>query len=71
MLWGLGVVLALHIMNWLGITYFDQTYLLWFMQLAMVSNLTDEYLRPAKTNESFTLKDPSGSKPFATGPAIS
>jgi hypothetical protein len=41
-LWGLGVVLAVHIANWVGITYFDQTYVIWFMQLAAVSSLAME-----------------------------
>jgi hypothetical protein len=40
LLWGLGCMLTAHIANWLGITYFDQTYLLWFMQLAAISTLT-------------------------------
>ena len=39
-LWGLGVMLVAHIANWLGITYFDQTYVLWFMQLAAITNLS-------------------------------
>lgn len=42
-LWGLGVMVVVHIVNWLGITYFDQTYMIWFMQLAAVSNLTEKY----------------------------
>jgi hypothetical protein len=41
LLWGLGVMLAAHISNWLGITYFDQTYVIWFMQLAAISNLSE------------------------------
>jgi hypothetical protein len=39
-LWGLGCMLTAHIANWLGIIYFDQTYLLWFIQLAAISTLT-------------------------------
>jgi hypothetical protein len=41
LLWGLGVMLAVHIFNWLGITYFDQTYAIWFLQLAAISTLTE------------------------------
>src|SRR5262249_60318661 len=44
--WSLGVTLAVHIFNWLGITYFDQTYVLWFMQLAVITSLTEEILHP-------------------------
>jgi hypothetical protein len=40
LLWGLGVMLAVHVANWFGITYFDQTYMIWFMQLATISNLS-------------------------------
>ena len=43
--WGLGVMLAVHITNWFGITYFDQMYVVWFMQLAAVSNLSEQRLR--------------------------
>jgi len=40
LLWGLGCALTVHIVNWLGITYFDQTYVVWFIQLAAVSALS-------------------------------
>ncbi len=43
LLWGLGVMLAGHIANFTAITYFDQFYVTWFMQLAFISNLVDEY----------------------------
>ena len=38
--WGIGCALLVHVVNWLGITYFDQTYVVWFMQLAAVSALS-------------------------------
>ena len=40
LLWGLGVMLAVHIVNWFGIIYFDQMYVIWFMQLAAISTLS-------------------------------
>ena len=40
--WGIGCALLVHVVNWLGITYFDQTYVVWFMQLAAVSALAGE-----------------------------
>jgi hypothetical protein len=43
LLWGLGVMLAGHIVNFFAITYFDQFYVIWLMQLAAISNLTLEY----------------------------
>ncbi|HEU5070027.1 MAG TPA: hypothetical protein VFV96_06400 [Verrucomicrobiae bacterium] len=42
LLWGLGVMLMVHVSNWFGITYFDQMYMVWFMQLAAVSSLAQE-----------------------------
>lgn len=41
-LWGLGVSVAGTIFNWFGITYFDQTYILWAAILAAVSSLVIE-----------------------------
>lgn len=38
---GLGVMLAAHVFNWLGITYWDQSYVIWFMHLAVLRTLTD------------------------------
>jgi len=43
LLWGLGVMLTGHISNFFAITYFDQFYVIWFMQLAFISSLTHEY----------------------------
>jgi len=40
LLWGLGVMLTVHIIDWFGITYFDQMYVIWFMQLAAISNIS-------------------------------
>ncbi|MGA2540026.1 MAG: hypothetical protein ABSG78_00545 [Verrucomicrobiota bacterium] len=38
-MWGMGCMLTAHVANWFGITYFDQTYMIWFMQLAAISAL--------------------------------
>ncbi len=40
LLWGLGAVLAGHIGNFFAITYWDQTYAIWFMQLAAMSSVS-------------------------------
>lgn len=45
LLWGLGVMLSVHVFNWLGITYFDQTKVYWFMQLASISSLSGPFMR--------------------------
>jgi len=40
LIWGMGVMLAIHCVNWLSITYFDQTYVVWYFQLAVIASLT-------------------------------
>jgi hypothetical protein len=40
LLWALGAVLAGHIGNFFAITYWDQTYAVWFMQLAAISSVS-------------------------------
>jgi hypothetical protein len=45
LLWGLGLVLVVHIENWFAITYFDQTYVIWFMQLAAIVNISQKCLQ--------------------------
>jgi hypothetical protein len=37
LLWGMGVMLAVHLSNWLGITYWDQFAAVWLLQAAAVS----------------------------------
>lgn len=39
-LWGLGAALAGHAFNFFAITYFDQIYVVWFMQLAAISTIS-------------------------------
>jgi hypothetical protein len=41
LLWGLGVMLSVHVFNWLGVTYFDQTNVYCLMQLASISRLSE------------------------------
>jgi hypothetical protein len=43
LLWGLGVLLFVHIVNLIGVTYFDQFYVVWFMQLAAITSLSEIY----------------------------
>ena len=55
MMWGLGVVLGVHLATWFGIIYFDQTSALWLLHLAAIGNLagvvdaerSDEVFSPA------------------------
>ena len=38
-------MLVVHIVNWFGITYWDQSYVIWFMQLAAVTGLSEACLK--------------------------
>ncbi|HOP99116.1 MAG TPA: hypothetical protein PLK78_16995 [Verrucomicrobiota bacterium] len=40
LMWGLGVMLAVHISNWLGITYFDQFSIIWLLQAAALCSVS-------------------------------
>jgi hypothetical protein len=48
LLWGFGAMLAAHIANWLGITYFDQSYVIFFMQLAALASVTASCIATAQ-----------------------
>lgn len=43
LIWGAGVVVFVHMFNWLGINYFDQFYAVWYCQLAAVVALTTTF----------------------------
>jgi hypothetical protein len=38
--WGLGAMLTVHVVNWFGITYWDQSGAMWLLHLAMIGSLT-------------------------------
>jgi hypothetical protein len=39
--WALGVMLFAHVVNWFGVTYWDQTNVLWLLHLAAIGSLAD------------------------------
>ena len=45
MIWGLGVMLTVHVVSFLGISYFDQLYVVWFLQLAVITGVTGQILQ--------------------------
>ncbi|HVM61577.1 MAG TPA: hypothetical protein VMV72_12005 [Verrucomicrobiae bacterium] len=55
LLWGLGVMLAVHIINWFGVTYYDQFYAIWFLQLAAIANCSTQYLDRERTAVDLTV----------------
>jgi hypothetical protein len=50
LLWALGVALAAHVSNWLGISYFDQFNVLWLLQLAALVSLSEFCLYQAASD---------------------
>jgi hypothetical protein len=36
-LWGLGVALFVHAVSWLGVGYFDQSYVIWILHIAAIA----------------------------------
>jgi len=51
-LWGLGVTLFMHAVSWISTSYFDQSYVIWLVQLAAVSSLTHAVLLRAGERNS-------------------
>lgn len=51
-LWGLGVMLTIHCVNWLDITYFDQSYVIWYFHLALINNITESCLTTETATET-------------------
>ena len=49
LLWGLGVALVVHTVSWLGIAYFDQSWVIWLLHLAAVSAASDAVGRQSVT----------------------
>jgi hypothetical protein len=69
-LWGMGCMLTGHIANLFGITYFDQTYMLWFMQLAAISGLTQniQSSKIPETEAALAQKEDANPLPALAGP---
>lgn len=58
LLWGMGAMMAAHIANWWGISYWDQMYVVWFMHLAAISAISESLMEsPPITAVSFPSND--------------
>ena len=60
LLWGLGAMLVGHISNWFAITYFDQTQVVWFMQIAAIASITPAFANPTVVRSSNRMLSLSG-----------
>jgi hypothetical protein len=65
-LWGFGVMIIVHVFNWIGINYFDQTYAMLYLQLAAVVAVTDSTM--FKTSEP---QDPNPADAVIGGKSLS
>jgi hypothetical protein len=67
LLWGLGVMLLVHIVNWFGIIYFDQMYVVWFMQLAAISSISGVWLgRPSPESVTTEFSEQTEAPPVVS-----
>ncbi|MDA8089035.1 MAG: hypothetical protein M0Z61_02250 [Nitrospiraceae bacterium] len=60
LLWGIGCCLFSNVVNLIGVTYFDQMYVIWYMTLAVVSSLTAYYLGESRAKDQEEAYDPEG-----------
>lgn len=51
LLWGLGCSLFCHVVNIIGVSYFDQSRVIWYMTLAVISSQTAYYLNAFQTDD--------------------
>lgn len=51
LLWVLGSSLFCHVINIIGVSYFDQIYLIWYMTLAVISSLTAYYFNAFQADD--------------------
>ena len=56
-LWALGVTLAIHVVNWLSLVYFDQYYVIFFMQLAALSTLSQRSIHAYRRHHQAQLRN--------------
>ena len=67
LLWGLGVLIATHIITWFGITYYDQFYVVWFLQLAAISSISTSCVKVAVTEKEMAEVSPRETDYFESG----
>ena len=51
-LWGLGVALFVHAISWLGVGYFDQSYVIWILHIAAISSCAGNAVRVKQSAET-------------------
>ncbi len=49
-----------HTVNWFAITYFDQTQVVWVMQIAVIASITRAFANPTVDRSSNRMRSLSG-----------
>jgi len=65
LIWGLGVMILVHVVSWLGVSYFDQMYVIWFLELAAVVSIAEGLIKSARLARRYE-PSPIGSLGAAT-----
>jgi hypothetical protein len=50
--WGLGAALFAHVVSYISVSYFDQNFVNWYLLLAMIATVGNEFLLPVGAEES-------------------
>jgi len=66
LLWGMGVMVAVHLSNWLGITYWDQFSVLWLFQMAAISSICQTFLQKAEQYSVTSVTPPDPAVAYAS-----
>ena len=64
LIWAIGVSLFAHCLSFMSITYFDQTIIIWYWLLAVISSLDCFYLTEAPGDVSARPSVPMASEPL-------
>lgn len=60
LIWGLGCCVAVHVATWFGITYnFDQTYVIWSLQLAAIASMAAHATQALPESEEANTPPPT------------
>jgi hypothetical protein len=70
LIWGMGAALLAHVISYISVSYFDQNFLNWYLLLAMIATVSDEFAElasVARVAPQETIAQPE--EVFADGPS--
>jgi hypothetical protein len=56
-IWGVGVMIVVHIANWFGVSYYDQIKLVWYMHLSLIAMLADIIKTTRRSSDDIDPKE--------------